>query len=98
MRSYEIQRETVAPPRGRIVDLPASRAFGLPPVKGRTMWAVVVLTCAHCGAGHVHRSGDSSMVLSGKLVRRCPATRQRYRLGPVQRRREARVYRIAWAA
>lgn len=98
MKAYEIRGVNASPSRRRVVDLPASRAFGLPPVPGRTMWAVVVLSCSHCGAGHVHRSGDASMVLSGKLIRRCPATRQQYRLGPVQRRREARVYRVAWAA
>ena len=86
-------------PPSRRFDLPASRAFGLPPVPGRSMWAVIVLTCAHCGSGHVHRSGDASLVLSGKLVRRCPATRERYRLGPVQRRAEARYsHRLAVVA
>lgn len=100
-----IQRETGpsdpsgSPPPNRFLALPASRAFGLPPVPGRTMWAVIVLTCAHCGSGHVHRSGDASLVLSGKLVRRCPATRERYRLGPVQRRAEARYsHRLAVVA
>lgn len=90
MSSYETRRPGVSRSHRRFLDLPASRAFGLPPVPGRTMWAVIVLTCAHCGSGHVHRSGDTGLVLSGKLIRRCPATREHYRLGPVQRRREAR--------
>lgn len=98
MQSYEILRGGGALSRGRVVDLPASRGFGLPPIPGRSLWAVIVLTCVHCGSGHVHRSGDASMVLSGKLVRRCPATRMRYRLGPVQRRNEARRLTVARVA
>ena len=99
MRSYVPRQRLVASPVSRLNDFPASRAHAMPPVPGRTLWIVAVLTCVHCGGGHTHRSGDESMILSGKLLRRCPTTGQIYRCGPVRRSSEARrAVRIAWAA
>lgn len=72
------------------VSLPAARANAGPPVRGRGLWAITVLTCPCCGALHQHRAGDPSALLRGRVVRSCPATGERYRLAPVRRWREAR--------
>lgn len=70
--------------------LPAGRAYAGPPCCGRRLALVAVLTCPRCGAMHHHRAGDLRALLAGKVARTCPTTGQRYRLHPVQRRREAR--------
>jgi hypothetical protein len=62
------------------------------------MWAAPVLRCVWCGGGHIHRTPDADMLLNEKLLRRCPTTGRLYRLGPVQRRNEARRIPVAWAA
>lgn len=98
MPAYGLTAVAVSPPLTPLSEYPSSRAFALPPCRGRTMWAAPVLRCVWCGGGHVHRTGDSDMLLAGKLVRRCPATGRLYRLGPVQRRNEARRVSVAWAA
>lgn len=90
MSSYGPQHPAVAPAVSRLDDRPSSRAFALPPVAGRSLWAVPVLHCSWCGGGHVHRTADVEMLLAGKLLRRCPVVGRLYRLGPVQRRNEAR--------
>lgn len=72
------------------VNLPAARANAGPPCRGRSLWAVTVLSCPCCGGMHQHRAGESSGLLSGRVVRACPATGERYRLAPVRRWREAR--------
>jgi len=98
MPSYGRTSRLVAPQNGAR-DFPAARAHAMPPCPGRTMWVVAVLTCPLCAGGHTHRSGDDSMVLSGKLLRRCPTTGRVYRLGPVRRCNEARrTIRLALAA
>lgn len=98
MPSYGQPAGLVAP-SASIRRFPTARAHAMPPCPGRTMWAVAVLTCPLCGGGHTHRSGDASMILSGKLLRRCPTTGRLYRLGPVRRCNEARrSIRFAWAA
>ena len=66
-----------------------ARAYAGPPVPGRTLWAVTVLTCCWCGAMHQHRVGEAAQLLSGRVVRSCPVWSRPYRLRPVQRRREA---------
>jgi hypothetical protein len=68
----------------------SARAQAVPPCAGRGLWLVIVLTCPGCGSGHAHRVGDVAMLLAGKVFKRCRVTGERYRLGPVQRRREAR--------
>jgi hypothetical protein len=90
MRSYVPGRRVVAQSPSRLDDFPASRAHALPPVPGRRLWVIAVLTCPLCGGGHTHRSGDDSMLLSNKMLRRCPTTGRLYRLGPVKRWRQAR--------
>jgi len=83
----------------QLSDFPAARAHAMPPVPGRRLWVVAVLTCPLCGGGHTHRSGDDTMLLSGRLLRRCPTTGRLYRLGKVRRCNEARrTVRLAWAA
>lgn len=75
---------------------PTGRAFAGPPVPGRRLWLVAVLTCPRCGAMHQHRVFEAARLLAGRVIRTCPATGQRYQLRPVQRRREAvRVVRRA---
>jgi hypothetical protein len=90
MTRYIPARRAVAPQLSEIRDVPSSRAFALPPVPGRSLWAVPVLRCARCGGGHVHRTADADLLLAGKLLRRCPTTGRAYQLAPVQRRAEAR--------
>ena len=98
MSSYVPRQRTVAS-SFRPFDLPSSRAHALPPIEPRRLWAIIVLRCCHCGGGHVLRSGDVSLILSGRLVRRCPATKQKYRVGPIKRHHEARrVMRLAVVA
>lgn len=75
---------------GSALPLPRGRAYVGPPVRGRRLWAVSVLRCPCCGGMHSHRSGDDSMLLAGKVARRCPVTGRPYQLTPVQRRAEAR--------
>lgn len=70
--------------------LPRGRAHAGPPCFGRTMWTIAVLACPICSGMHHHRAKDSSILLHGKAVRRCPATGLAYRLSPVRRWREAR--------
>jgi hypothetical protein len=67
-----------------------ARAHAGPPVPGRRLWAVTVLSCPLCGAMHQHRAGMVARLLSGRLQRICPTTGRKYTLRPVQRRREAR--------
>lgn len=71
-------------------DLAHARAYAGPPCRGRSLWAVTVLTCPHCGGMHQHRVGAASRLLGGRVDRVCPVTGRSYRLAPVQRRREAR--------
>ncbi|GEM_PF-6471773 len=71
-------------------DIATARAHAGPPVAGRRLWAVTVLSCPECGAMHQHRTGRVGRLLSGREIRKCPVTRKPYRLGPVQRRHEAR--------
>ena len=77
---------TKVPDRG--VSLYA-RAYAGPPCPGRQLWAITVLRCPSCLGMHQHRVGQVSMLLSGRIDRRCPTTGELYRLAPVQRRREA---------
>lgn len=72
-----------------LLDLPTGRAYAGPPVPGRALWLACVLSCPLCGGMHAHRVGAVARLLSGRVVRRCPTTGRRYRLAPVQRRREA---------
>lgn len=72
------------------LDMPHGRALAGPPCPGRTLWAVTTPTCPRCGGMHQHRVGEAGRLLSGRIVKVCPTTGQPYRLGPVQRRREAR--------
>lgn len=69
--------------------LPCARAYGGPPVPGRQLWAVTVLTCPVCRAMHQHRVGEAARLLAGRVVRVCPVWGRPYRLRPVQRRKEA---------
>lgn len=71
-------------------DVPHARAYAGPPCRGRSLWLVMVLSCPHCGTAHVHRVGEASRLLAARVIRECPVTGRPYRLGPVQRRREAR--------
>jgi hypothetical protein len=73
-----------------IADIPHGRAYAGPPVPGRGLWAVTVLTCPLCEGMHQHRAVEAARLLSGRAERRCPTTGRLYRLAPVQRRREAR--------
>lgn len=73
-----------------ILTVPAGRAYAGPPLEGRRMWAITVLRCPRCFALHQHRAVDSSLLLSGKAVRTCPATHRPYTLAPVERMLEAR--------
>lgn len=99
LQAYVPRQRDVSPSPSQLRDFPAGRAHALPPVPGRSLWIIAVLSCPLCGGGHTHRSGDASMILNGKLLRRCPTTGRLYRLGPVRRCAEARrAVRIAWAA
>lgn len=71
------------------VEIPHARTQAGPPCRGRGLWSAVVLRCPWCLTLHVHRSGQVSRLLSGRVVRRCPVSGQQYVLSPVQRRREA---------
>lgn len=71
-------------------ELPHARAYAGPPCRGRRLWLVVVLTCPCCGTAHAHRVGETARLFSHRVDKACPVTGQWYRLGPVQRRREAR--------
>lgn len=71
-------------------DLPHARAYAGPPCRGRRLWLVVVLTCPRCGTAHAHRVGETARLFSHRVDKACPVTGLWYRLGPVQRRREAR--------
>lgn len=69
--------------------MPCGRAYAGPPVPGRRLWLVAVLSCPVCSAMHQHRVYESARLLAGRVVRCCPATGRPYVLSPVQRRREA---------
>lgn len=69
--------------------LRAVRVYAGPPVPGRQLWAVTVLSCPWCRAMHQHRVGEAARLLSGRVRRTCPVWGRPYRLRPVQRRREA---------
>jgi hypothetical protein len=84
----EITNSTAFTVTDRDVSLYA-RAQAGPPCPGRQLWAVTVLRCPSCLGMHQHRVGQVSMLLSGRVDRRCPTTGELYRLAPVQRRREA---------
>lgn len=71
-------------------DIPCGRATAWPPAGGRHMWAVVTSRCPWCGSGHVHRTGLTARLLSGRVLRRCPVWHRQYTLAPVRRGREAR--------
>lgn len=71
-------------------DFPHARAYAAPPCRGRSLWLVVVLTCPHCGTCHSHRVGEVARLLSNRVRKACPVTGHWYRLGPVQRRKQAR--------
>lgn len=71
-------------------DVPHARAYAAPPCRGRSLWLVVVLTCPHCGTSHSHRVGEVARLLSNRIAKCCPVTGLPYRLGPVQRRKQAR--------
>ena len=66
-------------------DIPRARAYAGPPVRGRSLWAVTVLSCPCCRAMHQHRISE----LGKQIDKACPVTGEWYRLGPIQRRREA---------
>lgn len=67
----------------------SARAVAGPPVPGRRLWAISVLTCPHCTAMHQHRAGETALLLAGRVDRACPTTGKRYVLFPIHRRREA---------
>ncbi len=71
-------------------ELPHARAYAGPPCRGRGLWAITVLTCPHCRGMHQHRSGEVARLLSNRIDKTCPVTGLTYRLGPVQRRKQAR--------
>ncbi|GGR78500.1 hypothetical protein GCM10010169_23340 [Micromonospora fulviviridis] len=73
-----------------LLELPHARAYAAPPCRGRSLWLVVVLTCPHCGTSHSHRVGEVGRLLSNRITKCCPVTGLWYRLGPVQRRKQAR--------
>jgi hypothetical protein len=73
------------------VGLPRCRGYVLPPVPGRRLHSVVVLTCCVCGGGHVHRVGDVDRLRAGHVVKRCPSTREKYQIGPAVWRNTARI-------
>lgn len=73
-----------------LADLPHARAYAAPPCRGRSLWLVVVLTCPRCGTAHAHRVGEIARLFSHRVDKACPVTGSWYRLGPVQRRKQAR--------
>jgi hypothetical protein len=73
-----------------LLDLPHARAYAGPPCRGRSLWLVVVLTCPRCGTAHAHRVGETARLFSHRVDKCCPVTGLWYRLGPVQRRKQAR--------
>lgn len=73
----------------RQADIPRGRAVAYPPMRGRSLWLVVSRKCPWCGSGHAHRSGMTSRLLSGRVVRVCPVWNRAYVLAPVTRGREA---------
>jgi hypothetical protein len=81
------ETEVIVPPAA---DVPRARAYAGPPVPGRGLWAVTVLSCPICRAMHQHRVFESARLLAGRVTRCCPTTGRWYLLSPVQRRREAR--------
>lgn len=87
---HKVKRTTTASMLPAVDHLPHARAYAGPPCRGRSLWAVTVLTCPHCGGMHQHRVGAASRLLGGRVDRVCPVTGRVYLLAPVQRRREAR--------
>lgn len=71
-------------------ELPHARAYAAPPCRGRSLWLVMVLTCPRCGTAHAHRVGETARLFSRRVDKACPVTGLWYRLGPVQRRKQAR--------
>lgn len=69
--------------------IPHARAYAGPPVPGRRLWLIAVLSCPRCGAMHQHRVYEAARLLAGRTVRACPTTGKPYVLSPVQRRKEA---------
>ncbi|SCL40052.1 hypothetical protein [Micromonospora aurantiaca (nom. illeg.)] len=62
-----------------------ARAYVGRPCCGRTMWAVTVLNCPHCGGMHHHRAGSETRLMTRQVVKRCPSKGAPYRLRPVSR-------------
>jgi hypothetical protein len=81
------QAEGTALPRGE--SMPRARASFSPPCAGRALGAVWVGRCPWCTSAHVHRVGEVSRLLSGRVTRCCPVWGKRYVLAPVRRQRTA---------
>ena len=69
--------------------LPRARTQVGPPCPGRRLTIASVERCpvAGCEAMHTHRVRDLGALLRRKVIRICPATREKYLLVPIRKRR-----------
>lgn len=63
--------------------LPVAPVYVAAPCDRRDLPLIVALDCPCLGI-HTYRTRDEAALLDGRLVRRCPATGQRFRLLPVE--------------